>query len=39
MAATAEVKDAVTAFAERYVSRYRCHADDRLDEARRAASA
>ena len=39
MAAPAEVKDAVTAFAERYVSRYRCPADDRLDEARQAASA
>ena len=38
MAAPAEVKDAVTAFAERYVSRYRCPADDRLDEARQAAS-
>jgi glutamate--cysteine ligase len=39
MSAPAEVKDAVTAFAERYVSRYRCPADDRLDEARQAASA
>jgi hypothetical protein len=39
MAAPAEVKDAVIAFAERYVSRYRCPADDRLDEARQAASA
>jgi glutamate--cysteine ligase len=37
--APAVVRDAVTAFAERYVARYRCPADDRLDEARAAASA
>jgi glutamate--cysteine ligase len=36
--APADVKDAVTTFAERYVARYRCPADDRLDEAREAAS-
>jgi hypothetical protein len=29
----------VSTFAERYVGRYRCPADDRLDEARAAASA
>jgi hypothetical protein len=39
LAAPPEVKDAVTTFAERYVARYRCPADDRLDEARAAASA
>jgi glutamate--cysteine ligase len=39
LAAPPHVKDAVTAFAERYVARYRCPADDRLDEARAAASA
>jgi glutamate--cysteine ligase len=38
LAAPAAVKDAVTGFAERYVARYRCPADDRLDEAREAAS-
>jgi glutamate--cysteine ligase len=38
LGAPAGVKDAVTSFAERYVARYRCPADDRLDEARQAAS-
>jgi glutamate--cysteine ligase len=33
------VREAVTEFAERYVARYRCPADDRLDEARAAAGA
>jgi glutamate--cysteine ligase len=37
--APAAVRAAVTDFAERYVARYRCPADDRLDEARAAASA
>jgi len=37
LAAPADVKEAVTTFAERYVARYRCPADDRLDEAREAA--
>ncbi len=37
LAAPATVRDAVAAFAERYVTRYRCPADDRLDEARAAA--
>jgi glutamate--cysteine ligase len=39
LAAPPEVRGAVTTFAERYVARYRCPADDRLDEARAAASA
>jgi glutamate--cysteine ligase len=39
LGAPAAVREAVTAFAERYVTRYRCPADDRLDEARAAASA
>jgi len=38
LAAPRDVRDAVTAFTERYVARYRCPADDRLDEARAAAS-
>src|SRR5262249_51217667 len=37
LAAPATVRDAVAAFADRYVARYRCPADDRLDEARAAA--
>jgi glutamate--cysteine ligase len=37
--APAAVREAVGTFAERYVARYRCPADDRLDEARAAASA
>jgi glutamate--cysteine ligase len=37
--APAAVREAVSTFAERYVARYRCPADDRLDEARAAASA
>jgi glutamate--cysteine ligase len=39
LAAPATIRDAVTAFADRYVTRYRCPADDRLDEARAAAGA
>ena len=39
LGAPATVREAVAAFAERYVTRYRCPADDRLDEARAAASA
>jgi len=39
LAAPRLVRDAVAGFAERYVTRYRCPADDRLDEARAAASA
>jgi glutamate--cysteine ligase len=39
LAAPPVVRDAVAGFAERYVTRYRCPADDRLDEARAAASA
>jgi glutamate--cysteine ligase len=39
LGAPAPVREAVAAFAERYVTRYRCPADDRLDEARAAASA
>ena len=39
LAAPRHVMDAVSTFAERYVARYRCPADDRLDEARAAASA
>jgi len=38
LAAPQGVRDAVATFAERYVARYRCPADDRLDEAREAAS-
>jgi glutamate--cysteine ligase len=39
LGAPAPVREAVAAFAERYATRYRCPADDRLDEARAAASA
>ena len=39
LGAPAAVRVAVGAFADRYVTRYRCPADDRLDEAREAASA
>jgi len=38
LAAPPSVREAVAGFAERYVTRYRCPADDRLDEARAAAS-
>ncbi len=38
LGAPAPVRGAVSTFAERYVARYRCPADDRLDEARAAAS-
>ena len=34
---TEALRDLVADFADRYVSRYRCPADDRLDEARAAA--
>jgi glutamate--cysteine ligase len=37
LGAPAEIRDAVTAFADRYVLRGRCPADDRLDGARAAA--
>jgi len=37
LATPAAVRGAVADFADRYVSRYRCPADDRLDEARAAA--
>jgi glutamate--cysteine ligase len=36
LSAPAAVRDAVAAFANRYVLRGRCPADDRLDEARAA---
>jgi len=39
LGAPSPVREAVAAFADRYVTRYRCPADDRLDEARAAASA
>ena len=37
LGAPAAIRDAVAAFADRYVLRGRCPADDRLDEARAAA--